>query len=402
VTSAATRPFFTDAARRARLAHRHLLVPERRSDDVLQVTRSLVALHSSDPTTVYLSAAQRMRSGSIAAIDDALYEQRTVIRHHAMRRTLWVMPLETAMAAHSSTTIALVRPERARLANALVQSGITDDPHDWIDAACTALLRQLVKRGEATTRELGEALPEYNVPIVIAPNTAHAGVMSAHTRLLLLLGFVGAIVRTRPIGTWVSGQYRWASSNTWTGRAWSDDALPGKGDAQASIVDAYLRAFGPATAADAQWWTGWTKAVVTKALSAAGAVAVDTECGPAFVAAGDGALDDSERSPWVALLPALDPTTMGWKRRDWYVPEDVAAVAFDRNGNAGPTVWVDGQVVGGWAQRPDGSIATWLMEGISSTHEQLLADEIDRVRSLVGDVRFNIRFPSPLSRQLVQ
>jgi hypothetical protein len=368
---------------------------------VLQVTRSVVGLHASDPVSVYLSAAQRIRCGSIAAIDSALYEHRTVIRHHAMRRTLWVLPLETAMAAHSSTTVALVRPERARLANALVHGGVTADPHEWIDDACAALLRQLGKRGEATSRELGEALPEYTVPVVISPNAAHGGPLAAHTRLLLLLGFVGAIVRTRPVGSWVSGQYRWALSEQWTGRAWSDDALPVKTDAEASIVDSYLRAFGPATAADVQWWAGWTKGVTTRALGAAGAVAVDTAHGPAFVATGDHGLE-RRVEPWVALLPALDPTTMGWKHRDWYVGDEVAAVVFDRNGNAGPTIWVDGEIVGGWAQRPDGAIATWLTAPISSTHQRRLDDEIERLRTLVGDTRFNVRFPSPLSRQLAQ
>ena len=292
---------------------------------MLQVCRSVVGLHASDPVTVYLSAAQRMRTGSIAAIDDALYEQRSLVRHHAMRRTLWVLPLESAMAAHSSTTIALVRPSAARLANALVRSGITDDPHEWIDTAGAALLKEVATRGEASARDLGQALPEYTVPVVIAPNAAHGGPVPAHTRLLLLLGFVGAIVRTRPTGTWVSGQYRWALSSSWTRRAWSDDALRAKAEAQSMIVDAYLRAFGPATAGDAQWWTGWTKGVVTKAITAAGALPVLTEHGPAFVAAGDVGPDEGDTPPWVALLPGLDPTTMGWKRRDWYVADDLAA-----------------------------------------------------------------------------
>ena len=59
----------------------------------------------------------------------------------------------------------------------------------------------------------------------------------------------------------------------------------------------------------------------------------------------------------MALLPSLDPTTMGWKERDWYLPA-AAAQAFDRMGNAGPTIWVDGQVAGVWAQTTDGEIRT--------------------------------------------
>ena len=60
-------------------------------------------------------------------------------------------------------------------------------------------------------------------------------------------------------------------------------------------------------------------------------------------------------APWVALLPALDPTTMGWQGRGWYLGPHGPRL-FDRSGNAGPTVWVDGHIVGGWAQRPDGEV----------------------------------------------
>ena len=42
--------------RRARLARRHRLLPEDRTDDVARIADDLVALHSTDPVTVYLSA----------------------------------------------------------------------------------------------------------------------------------------------------------------------------------------------------------------------------------------------------------------------------------------------------------------------------------------------------------
>ena len=61
-----------------------------------------------------------------------------------------------------------------------------------------------------------------------------------------------------------------------------------------------------------------------------------------------------EPEPWIALLPALDPTPMGWSGRDWYLPAEHRAALFDRTGNIGPSVWCDGRIVGGWAQRPDG------------------------------------------------
>ena len=99
-------------------------------------------------------------------------------------------------------------------------------------------------------------------------------------------------------------------------------------------------------------------------------------------------------------LPGLDPTAMGWKGRDWCLAPDMARCVTDRNGNIGPTVWADGQVVGGWVQRPDGSIAHDVM-GLSPQHESLLAAEIDRVREFVGETRFSVRFPAPNQRELL-
>ncbi len=78
----------TVGERRARLARRHRLVPATRTDDVAAIADSVVALHSSDPVSVFLSALARMRHPSIAAVEAALYEARSVIRFHAMRRTL--------------------------------------------------------------------------------------------------------------------------------------------------------------------------------------------------------------------------------------------------------------------------------------------------------------------------
>src|ERR687897_3402190 len=79
----------TAAERRARVAVRHHLAPDEPASGVLQVTRDLVCLHASDPATVYLSAAARRKDGTIEAVDRALYEERSVVRMLAMRRTMF-------------------------------------------------------------------------------------------------------------------------------------------------------------------------------------------------------------------------------------------------------------------------------------------------------------------------
>ena len=67
--------------------------------------------------------------------------------------------------------------------------------------------------------------------------------------------------------------------------------------------------------------------------------------------------------PWCALLPGLDVTTMGWYDRDWYLGAHRGQV-FDRNGNAGPTVWCDGRWSAAGARTPTAGSKLLLLEDV--------------------------------------
>ena len=110
------------AERRRRLAVRHGLGPHRVSEaagqpaDPAQVARQLVALHSTDPATVYLSVMARMASlVTPAEIEASLYERRDLIRMLAMRRTVFVVPAESVPVVQASTTDRVAKDQRARL-----------------------------------------------------------------------------------------------------------------------------------------------------------------------------------------------------------------------------------------------------------------------------------------------
>ncbi len=161
----------------------------------------------------------------------------------------------------------------------------------------------------------------------------------------------------------------------------------------------YLAGFGPATTADIKWWTGWTVAQTKAALAAIGAVEV------ALSGDGVGWLLPEDLAPvrapasWVAFLPSLDPTTMGWQQRGWYLGDHGPAL-FDRNGNAGPTVWVDGRVVGGWTQRRGGEIVHRLLEDVGSEAEAAVAAAGADLEAWLGPTRITPRFPTPLQNEL--
>ncbi|MGQ0577195.1 MAG: winged helix DNA-binding domain-containing protein [Pseudonocardia sp.] len=383
--------------RRARLVTRHRLTPTRRTDDVVTVADDLVALHSSDPVTVYLSAAARMRRPDLAAVDRALYDERTLVRHHAMRRTLWVLGRETARLAHHGTTVAVARVQRRQVHQQLDGAGIAR-PQAWADAAMDAITALLHRTGPLTAREIGRQLPELAVPVPVGGGR-WAATQSAHSRILLLMGFEGRVLRARPTGSWVNGQYRWAAA-----QAWVDGGLGEPLDAAAAaagIAQRHLRSFGPVTRADLQWWTGWTAATTRAALIACGAVDVTLDEGPGFLLPDDLEPAVAPAEPAVALLPGLDPSTMGWKQRGFHLDPAHVQLLFDRNGNGGPAVWVDGRIAGGWVQRRDGTLAVRLLTDVGAERRALVDEAAHTLETLLGDVRFSVRFPAPLQAELL-
>jgi hypothetical protein len=383
------------AERRNRLAARHLHTPGGRTDDVVAIADALAGLHSSDPVTVHLSVAARMRHPVLPAADDALYTDRSLVRHHAMRRTLWVFGHELARAAHHSSTVTLLARQRTMLLDAVAAAGVGPDPERWVDAASTEILTVLTEKGPLSARDVGKLLPHLAVPITIGTGRQPA-VMAAHSRLLLVLGFEGRVLRAQPTGTWINGQYRWAATHAWA-RVFSDPLDPRT--AAATVARYWLRAYGPGTRADLQWWTGWTVATTKRALADVRAVEVELAEGPGHVLPDD--VDPpAPAEPFVALLPGLDPSTMGWKQRDFHLDPAHGPLLFDRNGNGGPTIWVDGRIVGGWVQRADGTIALRVLEDIGAERHAEVEQAAHGLERLLGEVRFTPRFPAPLQAEL--
>src|SRR5262249_11172078 len=106
-----------------------------------------------------------------------------------------------------------------------------------------------------------------------------------------------------------------------------------------------------------------------------------------------------EPAPWVALLPALDPTVMGWVRRDWYLGGHGPAL-FDRSGNPGPTVWWGGAVGGGWAELASGRTGVRLLSGGGAEARTAIDAAGEELGTWLGPIRVTPRFRTPLEREL--
>ena len=112
------------AERRARLARRHRLAPGLRAGDVVEAARSLVCFHATDPASVYLSAWARVDGMTVDELDRALYVDRSLVKHLAMRRTLFVFPRETLGFAQAGASDRVAEVERRRLVRDVENAGL--------------------------------------------------------------------------------------------------------------------------------------------------------------------------------------------------------------------------------------------------------------------------------------
>jgi hypothetical protein len=90
---------------------------------------------------------------------------------------------------------------------------------------------------------------------------------------------------------------------------------------------------------------------------------------------------------------------MGWTGRRWFLGEHASAL-FDRSGNIGPTIWWNGRIVGGWAQRTDATVAYRLLEELGGEARAGVRSEVARMEALLDGVRVTPRFRTPLEREL--
>jgi len=384
------------AQRRARLAVRHRLAPIALAAGPagpVAATEAVVVLHSTDPASVFLAVQARTAGIDTAAIERALYDDRALIRMLGMRRTMFVVPVELAPVIQASCTRAIAKVQRRRYVQLLIERGIGDD--DWFRDVEDATVVALTARGEATGAQLSTDVPKLRTQIVVADGKPYQSKQGMTTWILFSLAADGRIVRGRPRGSWTSSQWSWSPVESW---------LPGgiaeqpPESASVELVRRWLAQFGPGTFADLRWWTGWTAGQLKAALVAIEPVEVELDGGTGLVLPGD--LDPvAEPDPWVALLPALDPTAMGWSERSWYLGEHGPAL-FDRSGNVGPTIWSDGRIVGGWAQRGDGEIVYRLLEDVGSDVAAVVETHVARLAAWIGPARVTPRFRTPLEREL--
>jgi Winged helix DNA-binding domain len=373
-----------------------------------EVTQALLALHATDPASVYLSVLARSARATLADVSESMYERRSLVRWMAMRRTLFLLPRGDVPVVQAAVSAPLAATLRRRLISLLERNGseppIEGDVGHWLAALEVRVEAALRARGTATGAQLSADEPVLRTVIrVRAPSDVRQTVTSP---LLTVMSTEGRLVRSTPTGSWTSRHHRWEPVEHW----WPD-GLPqlDEEESQRVLARRWLARFGPATADDLQWWTGWTKTTVQRALSRLPIEVVDLH-GQAGIALGapeeDAALDatahtmgDPTGPPAATLLPSLDPTPMGWKHREWFFGIDQHQV-FDRNGNIGPTLWWDGEIIGSWAVAATGEVRVKLVADRGTEASNAIQDAAARLHDRLHGAVITPAIRTPLERSL--
>jgi hypothetical protein len=382
-----------DTERRARLARRHALAPQCRVADAEVATRAMTVLHATEPATPYLSLFARVGSLTRADLDDALFESRSLVKQLAMRRTLFVFPRDLLPAAVSSASARIAGQVYGRLVKDLEGGQVTGDGASWLATARGAVLRRLAGGAELGARELREGLVELAGQLSWYEHKPYGAVVHVAPRVLAWLSAAGDVVRGRNAGHWRISRPLWTRMDDWLGAPVSRcEASEG----YAELVASYLRTFGPVTERDLVWWFGATKGAMRQALSDLSAVQVRLERDQTgWVLPGD--VDpEPQVEPWAALLPALDPTSLGWKERDFYLAPDFYPAIFDWSGNCGTTAWWAGRIVGTYVQDDAGRIELIVPTDPGPAGRAALQAEAGRLGDWLDGQKVSALYKSPL------
>jgi hypothetical protein len=343
-------------------------------------------------------------------LEDALYERRLLVRLLCMRVTLHVIPSDEAAFFLQAFPIEFSErrmPAELRGGGLLTWAGLCqqEEAPVLLEDLHRRVLAVVVESGPSTAQQISQRVPELKARVRHDVGKAYEGEFSIGSRLLGDMCARGLLVRTRPRGTWRSSLYEYAAFSDWLPDVDLESVTTQ--EARAWLVRRCLAAFGPATRGDMQWWMGFTRSETEEALDAIAPAVV----GVAIEGLGDEYLmlaDDAERlrdftppgGPYVFLLPGLDPYIMGYRDRRRFLAAEHRKKVFDRAGNAVPTVWANGQVVGVWGQHKDGRVFHRLFGSLGDTEQALLAAEVQRLEDFLGDETLPPGIRTPFTRAL--
>jgi hypothetical protein len=358
------------ALNRALLARQLLLERKRRT--ALEVIEHLVGLQSQSPKPPYVALWSRLDGFRPEELSD-LIAARKAVRIALMRGTVHLVS-----AADALTIRPLVQPVLTRglagTANGRNLVGL--DP-----AELSRVGRQVVGDLQLQPSEIGRLMAEY-WPATAPESLAYA------VRCLVPL------VQVPPRGLWGrSGRTVYATAEQWLGvpveltPSPNPQAAPDPQAALRGLVLRYLGAFGPATVADMQKWSGLTRLGEVVERLGPGLRRFTDEAGRDLWDVVDGPRPDPETPAPVRLIAEFDNLLLAHAERHRIFEHHHLGRIITVNGLVAGTVLIDGFVGGTWKLvAGDGTTTIRIrsFSGVDDGDKVAIIDEATRLLDFTG------------------
>ena len=340
------------ALNRALLERQHLL--RRRKAPATDEIEHLVGMQAQIPMSPYVGLWTRLEGFQPSELSD-LIKNRAAVRLGIMRNTLHLVTGRDCLGLWSLFQPLLERRlEQSHYARNL--GGV--DTSRLIDEATRAM-----KEKPRTLAELGAILHQ-------------SWPRNDATSLAYVVRHLVPLIQVPPRGVWGKrGQATWTTAQLWLGRQ------PARRPSLDALIVRYLRAFGPASVADVQTWSGLPGLRETVERLRPQLRVFNDERGRELFDVTDGPLPDARTSAAPRFLPEFDNVLLGHQDR-------TRVIAFEHRYTIEKgTFLVDGSVAGIWAMTKDESAARLTVSAFKTLRpadRRAVAEEGERLLSFAG------------------
>ncbi|MFX1300827.1 MAG: winged helix DNA-binding domain-containing protein [Promethearchaeota archaeon] len=359
-----------DVAAKYQLHKQHLL-DQSKADTVLEVVENILGLHATSASTPYLSLFARMKQFQRSMLDQELYIRRNLIRLGFMRRTLFIMTTKLAPIAFQAT-----RLSEAQTMQLLEGWNI---PHSEYQRLAESVYATL-KDGAQPLRIIKQAMSPRLVRTLerqIGTNVSRMTNVNIALTVLMQQGKVFSEKYRDPIMT--QHENRYALTRTVYPHL-NLEPLTTE-EAQIQLVKHYIRRYGPVTEQDVAWWTGLGKTKIQTIMTT-----LESELLPIRIKkhSEDYVMLETDfnilkkfkapRTLPLILLPYEDPFPKGYQLRNRLVTTEHEKHVYI-GGQAQPTVFVKGKIVGTWNrvfEEPGETITVQLFQRIGRAEKNAI------------------------------
>jgi hypothetical protein len=316
---------------------KQFLMPDRSGHDIESVARRMAGIHAARLITPFFALRCRLATLAHRDVHAAAFVEKQLLKARCMRGTLHLLPMRDYQVAHVATLGPRLR-------------------------VCRGIYRKLAL-SRLHIRQLTEGVLQSVEYHPLSSREIEAEVSRRHPRTHHFA--IRAVIKE----LWERGVLCYLNDDSEFGRekrlygktqhSYPEVTEDGQLSTEAAVrdlVDRFFRGYGPATVADAIWWSGLPKRDIERALSSLG-----SEVCPIALRGTDEIfwlrtddLDQLHRfklptEDWIVFLAHEDPSLKGYfSSRNRYVDMKHYDLLFNPIGESRPSILLNGRIVGTW------------------------------------------------------